>query len=238
MILCFLVPLQLDMGISVRLNIVVVLLLLSTMAMAQSFFSTKNMTFKEKGDKGVTYSAKIEFPMDGNAHALKSVREWICDMLETDVPKRWDESQIQALLRDCCGRFLMEAYGVSREIEIVRSFEDENCVTFEATIMDVDTEKWISQDCATFSKRDGHRLQVDEIFNCSEEKIKELMWNYRGDLPMEVGCAEELIVGNVGYIDGWVIVIGPAQHYTGAAYRIRYEEVEQYVRIGKSGGYH
>ena len=97
------------MRISVRLNIVVVLLLLSTMAMAQSFFSTKNMTFKEKGDKGVTYSAKIEFPMDGNAHALKSVREWICDMLETDVPKRWDESQIQALLRDCCGRFLMEA---------------------------------------------------------------------------------------------------------------------------------
>ncbi|MBQ5579056.1 MAG: hypothetical protein IIT40_09475, partial [Prevotella sp.] len=124
------------------------------------------------------------------------------------------------------------------EIEVVRSFEDENCVTFEAKIIDVDSVKWISQDCATFSKRDGHRLQVNEIFNCDEKKIKELMWDYRGELPMEVGSPDELIVGDVGFVDGWIIVIGPAYHYTGAAYRIRYEEVEQYVKLGRSGGYH
>jgi hypothetical protein len=55
---------------------------------------------------------------------------------------------------------------------------------------------------------------------------------------MEVASAEELVVGNAGFIDGWIIVIGPAHHYTGAAYRIRYEEVEEYVKRGVSGGYH
>jgi hypothetical protein len=206
--------------------------------MAQSFFSTKNVTFKQKGDKSTSYTANVEFPVNGSSRALENVREWICDILETDAPSRLDESKFRSLLEDCGGRFLMEASGIARQIDVVRGFEDENCVTFEATVTDVDSEKWISQDCATFSKRDGHRLQVNEIFSCNEEKIKELMWEYRGDLPMEVGCAEELIVGNAGYIDGWIIVIGPAYHYTGAAYRIRYEEVEEYIKRGISGGYH
>ena len=103
-------------------------------------------------------------------------------------------------------------------------------MTFPQQIIDVDSVKWISQDCATFSKRDGHRLQVNEIFNCDEKKIKELMWDYRGELPMEVGSPDELIVGDVGFVDGWIIVIGPAFHYTGAAYRIRYERPCSYYR--------
>ena len=70
------------------------------------------------------------------------------------------------------------------------------------------------------------------------EKAKELMWEYRGDLPMAVGSAKELVVGEAGFIDGWVIVIGPAVNYTGAAYRLRYPEIEQYLRKGHSGGYY
>ena len=81
----------------------------------------------------------------------------------------------------------------------------------------------MSADCATFSKIDGHRLTVKEIFKCGEAQIKQLMWQYRGDLPlMEVSKPEELVVGDAGYIDGWVVVIGPAYHHTGAEYRIRY----------------
>jgi hypothetical protein len=55
---------------------------------------------------------------------------------------------------------------------------------------------------------------------------------------MAVGSAKELVVGEAGYIDGWVIVIGPAVNYTGAAYRLRYPEIEQYLRKGHSGGYY
>lgn len=221
-----------------KIVMVLVLMLLSLGMMAQSFFVTQTISYDDKGDRNTSFSAKVEFPVSGSAKALESVREWICDMLETDVPKHLDAGKFRDKLRDCSGAFLMETEGVARTIVIERSFEDENCVTFEATITDKDSEKWISQDCATFSKRDGHRLQVGEVFSCDEEKVKDLMWAYRGDLPMEVESAEELVVGNVGYIDGWIIVIGPAYHYTGAAYKIRYEEVEEYLNKGISGGYH
>lgn len=221
-----------------KILMVLVPMLFPLSIMAQSFFVTRNIAYSDKGDRRTSFSAKVDFPVDGSEKALASVREWICDMIEMDKPKHLDTESFRDLLRDCCGAYLMEAEGVARKIVIERMFEDENCVTYEATITDEDSEKWICQDCATFSKRDGHRLQVGEIFNCDEEKVKELMWAYRGDLPMEVASAEELVVGNVGYIDGWVIVIGPAYHYTGAAYKIRYEEVEEFLNKGISGGYH
>ena len=221
-----------------KLHIIVVFLLFSSVSVAQTFFDTTSITCKQKGNGKAAYSANIEFPLSGETRSLRQIREWICDILEVDCPKHLDVSSFQSLLMDCSGKYLMEVDDMSREIEVVRSFEDENCVTFEAKIIDVDSVKWISQDCATFSKRDGHRLQVNEIFNCDEKKIKELMWDYRGELPMEVGSPDELIVGDVGFVDGWIIIIGPAYHYTGAAYRIRYEEVEQYVKLGRSGGYH
>lgn len=217
---------------------VLVPMLLPLSMMAQSFFVTQTISHDDKGDRNTSFSAKVEFPVSGSPKALESVREWICDMLETDVPKQLNAEKFRDKLRDCSGAFLMEAEGIARTIVIERSFEDENCVTFEATITDKDSEKWISQDCATFSKRNGRRLQMKDIFKCDEEKVKELMWIYRGDLPMEVESAGELVVGNVGYIDGWIIVIGPAYHYTGAAYKIRYEEVEEYLNKGISGGYH
>ncbi len=234
----FCLSLHVRMGFFVRIIMVLVPMLFPLGAMAQSFFVTQNIAYSDKGDKRTSYSAKVEFPVEGSGKALESVREWICDMLGVDKPKHLDVSRFRDLLRDCCGAYLMEAEGMARKIVVERSFEDENCVTFEATITDEDHEKWTCQDCATFSKRDGHRLSVDEIFNCGEEKVKELMWAYRGDLPMEVESAEELVVGNAGYIDGWIIVIGPAFHYTGAAYKIRYEEVEEYLNKGISGGYH
>ena len=59
------------------------------------------------------------------------------------------------------------------------------------------------------------------------------------DLCMGYLCNQVLSLLQVNcIIDGWIIVIGPAHHYTGAAYRIRYEEVEEYIKRGVSGGYH
>jgi hypothetical protein len=49
---------------------------------------------------------------------------------------------------------------------------------------------------------------------------------------------DELVVGDAGYIDGWVVVIGPAQGYTGAAYRIRYQVAEPYLQGKRTGGYY
>ena len=226
------------MRIIVKILFFVGLLVFSTGSLAQSFLETKDVSCQQKGSGKASYSAKVEYPVNGDKRVLATVREWICDILEVENPQNLNESAFRSLLVDISGKFLLDVDDMDRRIDIERSFEDENCVTFEATVTDVDSEKWISQDCATFSKRDGHRIQVDEIFNCDENKIKELMWEYRGELPMEVGSAEELVVGNAGFIDGWIIVIGPAHHYTGAAYRIRYEEVEEYIKRGVSGGYH
>ena len=54
---------------------------------------------------------------------------------------------------------------------------------------------------------------------------------------MEVGKADDLYVGDMGFIDGWVVVIGPAHNYTGAAYKIRYQEAEPYLKH-YAGGYY
>ena len=40
---------------------------------------------------------------------------------------------------------------------------------------------------------------------------------------------------NAGFIDGWVIVIGQARHYTGAPYRLRYEEIVSFLHTGEGG---
>jgi hypothetical protein len=226
------------MNMNRKTTVLLFALLFSMTAVAQTFFSTTTVTCSEKGDRRTSFSASIEYPVSGEKKSLGAVREWICSILETDVPDKLEEADFRSLLRNCCGQFLIDADGTERSIEIYRSYEDESCVTFEAEVIDKDSEKWISQDCATFSKRDGHRLTVDEIFACGESKIKELMWEYRGDLPMAVGSAKELVVGEAGFIDGWVIVIGPAVNYTGAAYRLRYPEIEQYLRKGHSGGYY
>ena len=79
---------------------------------------------------------------------------------------------------------------------------------------------------------------MNEIFNCSEERIKQLMWEWRGDLPVEVDSANDLIVGEAGFIDGWIIVIGPARNYTGAPFRIRYQAAEPFLWGSKRGGYY
>ena len=54
---------------------------------------------------------------------------------------------------------------------------------------------------------------------------------------MEVAKADDLYVGDCGYIDGWVLVVGPAQGTSGAAYRLRYPEIEQWLKKAKRDGY-
>ena len=61
----------------------------------------------------------------------------------------------------------------SQHIEIYRAYEEEDCVTFESVITGQESVIWKTCDGATFSKKDGHRLKMNEIFNCSEERIKQ-----------------------------------------------------------------
>ena len=124
-----------------------------------------------------------------------------------------------------------------RRVEITWVYEDPTCVTYEAVTTDLDSVAWTTTDIACFSKRDGHRVQPSEIFNCDESQIKRLMWQYRGSLPMEVAKAEELYVGDCGFIDGWVIIVGPARGTSGAAYRLRYPEIERWLVPARGEGY-
>ena len=202
------------------------------LAAAENFFTTTGYSFVRCSGRQ-SYAVKVDFPVDGEAHALDSVKAWICDILDVDEPQELDEANFENVMP-----FLKEDSGLSRRVEIVRSYEDEEIVTYQSQVVDRDTATWRDEDCASFSKKDGHRLSIREIFKCPERKIKQLMWQFRGDLPVGVSGPDELVVGDAGYIDGWVVVIGPARGYTGAAYRIRYQVAEPYLQGKRTGGYY
>lgn len=124
-----------------------------------------------------------------------------------------------------------------REVNITWLYEDPTCVSYEAVVTDRDSVAWTASSVATFSKQDGHRVTPEEVFSCDEKQIKRLMWQYRGDLPMEVSSPDALYVGDVAFIDGWVIVIGPARGTSGAEYRLRYPEIEKWLIPAKGEGY-
>lgn len=198
------------------------------------FFTTSGFKFVQR-QGNVSFAAEVDFPVAGEAAALRSVKGWICDILEVEEPARLEEGDFQALLQRSFEGFLGVADNCSRRIEIERRYEDADVVTFAALVVDKDSATWQSEDYATFSKVDGHRIQVDEVFKCNEKKIKELMWQWRGNVLVDVSSADGLVVGDVAFLDGWVVVIGPAQGYTGAAYLIRYQDAEPYLK-GKPGG--
>ena len=206
-------------------------------AAAENFFTTTGYSFVRRSGRQ-SYAVKVDFPVDGEAHALDSVKAWICDILDVDEPQELDEANFENVMRQSYDTFLKEDSGLSRRVEIVRSYEDEEIVTYQSQVVDRDTATWRDEDCASFSKKDGHRLSIREIFKCPERKIKQLMWQFRGDLPVGVSGSDELVVGDAGYIDGWVVVIGPARGYTGAAYRIRYQVAEPYLQGKRTGGYY
>lgn len=154
-------------------------------------------------------------------------------------PQELDEANFENVMQQSYDTFLKEDSGMSRRVEIVRSYEDEEIVTYQSQVVNRDTATWRDEDCASFSKEDGHRLGIKEIFKCPERKIKQLMWQYRGDLLRGVFPAPtSLVVGDAGYIDGWVVVIVLARGYTGAAYRIRYQVAEPYLQGKRTGGYY
>ena len=207
------------------------------LAAAENFFTTTGYSFVRCSGRQ-SYAVKVDFPVDGEAHALDSVKAWICDILDVDEPQELDEANFENVMQQSYDTFLKEDSGMSRRVEIVRSYEDEEIVTYQSQVVDRDTATWRDEDCASFSKKDGHRLSIREIFKCPERKIKQLMWQFRGDLPVGVSGPDELVVGDAGYIDGWVVVIGPARGYTGAAYRIRYQVAEPYLQGKRTGGYY
>ena len=190
------------------------------LAAAENFFTTTGYSFVRRSGRQ-SYAVKVDFPVDGEAHALDSVKAWICDILDVDEPQELDEANFENVMQQSYDTFLKEDSGMSRRVEIVRSYEDEEIVTYQSQVVDRDMATWWDEDCAS-----------------PERKIKQLMWQFRGDLPVGVSGPDELVVGDAGYIDGWVVVIGPARGYTGAAYRIRYQVAEPYLQGKRTGGYY
>ena len=200
---------------------------------AADFTTTKS--FSNKIDR---CSISVDFPIQGKLNVIRNIKQWICDVLETDFPNRLETTDFNRIIQKYCDQYQNDFASGFRTVEIFRAYKDKEIVTFQADITDKDSITWITQDCASFSKEDGHKLSIEDIFNCSENKIKSLMWQFRGNLPMEVKDAQELVIGNVGYIDGWVIVIGPAQNHNGAIFKIKYETAEPFLHTTKNGGYY
>lgn len=224
------------------LSIVILQLVMSMPAVAaDDYFDVVPLSCRE-GSGSVRYEASVDFPVGGGMEVMAAAKEWIGEMLEADATMA--EQDVSGMSADDFGR-LLEAVAADyvktgdgrREVSITWLYEDPTCVSYEAVVTDRDSVAWTTSSVATFSKRDGHRVTPDEVFSCDEKQIKRLMWQYRGDLQMEVSSPDALYVGDVAFIDGWVIVIGPARGTSGAEYRLRYPEIEKWLIPAKDGGY-
>lgn len=224
------------------LSIVILQLVMSLPAVAaDDYFDVVPLSCRE-GSGSVRYEASVDFPVGGGMEVMAAAKEWIGEMLEADATMA--EQDVSGMSADDFGR-LLEAVAADyvktgdghREVNITWLYEDPTCVSYEAVVTDRDSVAWTTSSVATFSKRDGHRITPEEVFSCDEKQIKRLMWQYRGDLQMEVSSPDALYVGDVAFIDGWVIVIGPAKGTSGAEYRLRYPEIEKWLIPAKDGGY-
>ncbi len=216
-----------------RICVLLLLLAFTTPMKAQDFMTTRTVTQKSSL-QGSSYSATVEYPTEGRQAVLKNVRSWIRNMLDLEGDYGAD---IRHQLEVSSSVFLRHASKTSRTIEIERDYEDTHIVTFTARIVDKGSETWKTEDCATFSKRDGHRLMLDEIFKCSEEDLKYLVWEYRGDTKLDAASPSDIFPLNAGFIDGWVIVLAPADHSPASAFRLRYEEILPYLKTSSNGYY-
>lgn len=224
------------------LSIVILQLVMSLPAVAaDDYFDVVPLSCRE-GSGSVRYEASVDFPVGGGMEVMAAAKEWIGEMLEADATMA--EQDVSGMSADDFGR-LLDAVAADyvktgdghREVSITWLYEDPTCVSYEAVVTDRDSVAWTTSSVATFSKRDGHRITPEEVFSCDEKQIKRLMWQYRGDMPMEVSSPDALYVGDVAFIDGWVIVIGPARGTSGAEYRLRYPEIEKWLIPAKDGGY-
>lgn len=206
----------------------------ATASMAQGYFDVMTMECRE-GSDGREYKAIVDFPVGGDGAVMRATKQWIGDILELDGVEDASADGFRTMLVTAAKTWQDEVQGGNRTVNITWLYEDPSCVTFESVVSDRDSVSWSTSDIATFSKRDGHRVTAQEIFRCDERQIKRLMWQSRGTLPMEVSNADALYVGDVGFIDGWVIVIGPARGTSGAEFRIRYSDAEQWLNEGREG---
>lgn len=224
------------------LSIVILQFVMSMPAVAAAdYFDVVPLSCRE-GSGSVKYEASVDFPVGGGMEVMAAAKGWIGEMLEADATMA--EQDVSGMSADDFGR-LLDAVAADyvktgdghREVSITWLYEDPTCVSYEAVVTDRDSVAWTTSSVATFSKQDGHRITPEEVFSCDEKQIKRLMWQYRGDLQMEVSSPDALYVGDVAFIDGWVIVIGPARGTSGAEYRLRYPEIEKWLIPAKDGGY-
>ena len=224
------------MKTNLRATLLVWLLaLLPAVVRGEDFFDVRTFNYQRQ-EGGVTLQAEIDFPTAGTAGSVREVRRWICELLGVDEGVDVTEVNFGKILQQACDGMFGDMESGRHSLQVKWTFEDPEIVTFESAVIDDDGERWTSEDVVSVSKKDGHRIQAGEIFKCGEEQIKQLMWDSRGKLQMEVGKASDLYVGDAGFIDGWIVVIGPAARHTGAAYRIRYATAVPYLRGGNRGG--
>lgn len=200
---------------------------------AQDFINTREYKVKKSAGK-VAFDATVEFPIEGPRCVLEGVTAWLAETFEVEGDFTGNG---QRLLQCACDSFMNSGQKWKRTVVVERSYEDAHCTTFQSWIKDVDSETWKTADCASFSKKDGHRIQLNEIFKCSEEELKELMWEYQGDLELDTDNPADLYPLNAGFIDGWIVVIAPAHHQMGAEFRLRYLEVLSALRTSEEGYY-
>lgn len=205
-------------------------------AMAEGYFDVVSIDCN-LGSADNAFVAQVDFPVAGGDAVMSGVKRWIAEVLDTDANLNVDPEVFGKSLRGIGAEWIANDGGGQHRVEITWLYEDPTCVSYDAVITDRDSVTWTTSFVASFSKLDGHRVTVDEVFSCDERQIKKLMWQYRGDLSMEVASADDLYVGDVAFIDGWILVTGPACGTSGAEYKLRYPEVEKWLVPANGKGY-
>ena len=112
--------------------------LLPFSAVAGTFFTTRDFSQRAERQHGVR--GTWDFPLTGNAAAMRSVKRWICDVLDIDTPQTMDESNFENFLRVSCSQYFETGGQSKRKVEISRTYEDNTLVTYESLVEDRDPE--------------------------------------------------------------------------------------------------
>ena len=89
------------------------------------FTTTQKVSFQRQ-----RYQVSVEFPLVGEAEAVRSIRDWINDVVGVEGEQASDERAFLQFLERSYQDYLETNPEGNRHIEIYRAYEDEDCVTF------------------------------------------------------------------------------------------------------------
>lgn len=109
-------------------------------------------------------------------------------------------------------------------------YDNKFFVTYKAQFGHTLNETTYKTDVATFERTDGHRLSMEEIFECESSVIKKMMLeNIPSSFPCDIKAPEDIKIFSAGLNKNTVDVVGTICKGNTAVYQIPYSEALDYL---------